>query len=172
MAMVQLTPAVRRYLSAFDLIAIYVTAEDRVHVGRNPAGAVAAWWVKSRAMARKIALAIDNAHPPADRVVSAAAKLGVLLTEHATVVARATAAAARISRYISEAQANGGLKFFNAEYKRRRTEAAAAGKRFITYGQARARLQKAIAKGAATGAMVTPKLIADVLNCLASGDGR
>jgi hypothetical protein len=69
-------------------------------------------------------------------------------------VARAEAAAARIAWGISAANDRGDLQFFNAEYKRRRAEAVAAGKPFMTYGQARARLQKAIALGATTNGAI------------------
>jgi hypothetical protein len=69
-------------------------------------------------------------------------------------VARAEAAAARIAWGISTANDRGDLQFFNAEYKRRRAEAVAAGKPFMTYGQARARLQKAIALGATTNGAI------------------
>jgi hypothetical protein len=89
-------------------------------------------------------------------------RLGVVLTEHAHVVARAEAAATRIARGISAANARGDLQFFNSEYKRRRAQAVTAGRAFMTYGQARARLQKAIAAGGPHGAL-TPELIEGVL---------
>jgi hypothetical protein len=64
---------------------------------------------------------------------------------------------------LQQAQRRGDLKFFNAEYKRRRDAAVAVGQTFMSYGEARARLQKAIAEGAAKrGNGVAPELVASV----------
>ena len=157
--------SLRAYLAAFDLVAISVMPDGRVRVSRDPgrAGAFIALWTEDRHAASKIAQLASNAERPTEAIISAALELRVPLTDHSVVVTRATAAAARISRVLSEAQARGDLQFFNAEYKRRRAEAASAGKGFMSYGQARARLQRAIAEVAAKGGNgVTPELVARV----------
>ena len=96
-----LAPLVRAYLSALDLMAIYVTADGAIAVGCDPgrAGAVAAWWVADRRTAEAIALrAADSSKRPGDAVVSAADELGVPLTGHARVVARAEARLEELDR--------------------------------------------------------------------------
>jgi hypothetical protein len=78
---------------------------------------------------------------------------GVALTDHATVLARAKAAVARIEAGMAWAQRAGVLHEFNhQEYRCRRLEAQARGERFIGSAQATARLRRAITKVAATGA--------------------
>jgi hypothetical protein len=152
--------AVADYVRAFDLTAICAYRDGRIGVSRNPAGAVAAWWVE----AEQAGAVIRQARKDSSDIQAIARRLGVALTEHAIVLTRASAAVARIERALAEAQARGDLRFFNAEYKRRRAQAAAAGKGFMNYGQARARLQKAIAKVAAEGGTVTPELVASVFH--------
>jgi hypothetical protein len=162
--LVRLPAAVRQYLALFNLIAICVRSDDRIGVVRNITGAVAAWWTVGQGAAKKIArLARKDQHPVAEAVTAAAAELGVPLTEHTVVIARATAATARIARAVGQANATGGLSFLNREYKRARAAAIAVGRPFPSYGQARAQLQQAIAKGAAAGGEITPALIASVL---------
>ena len=155
-AIPSLPRAVADYVRAFDLAAICAYRDGRIGVSRNPAGAVAAWWVE----AEQAGAVIRQARKDSSDIQAIARRLGVALTEHAIVLTRASAAIERIEAALREAQRRGDLKFFNAEYKRRRAQAAAAGKGFMSYGQARARLQRAIAGAAATG--VTPALIASV----------
>jgi hypothetical protein len=157
-----LIPALPReakdYLGAFGIAAIVIYRDGRVDVSRDPAGAVAAWWVE----ADKAGAIVKQARKNGGDIPAAARHLGVALTEHAIVLARAAAAARRIKRTLSEAQSRGDLRFFNAEYKRRRTAAAAAGQSFMSYGQARTRLHKTIATGAASGGTLTRTLIESV----------
>jgi hypothetical protein len=151
--------AVADYVRAFDLAAICAYRDGRIGVSRNPAGAAAAWWVE----AEQAGAVIRQAPTDGSDIQAVARRLGVALTEHAIVLTRASAAIARIERALTEAQARGDLKFFNAEYKRRRGAAVAAGQTFMSYGKARARLQKAIAEVAAKGGNgVTPELVASV----------
>jgi hypothetical protein len=153
--------AVADYVRAFDLAAICAYCDGRIGVSRNPAGAAAAWWVE----AEEVGAVIRQARKDGSDIQAVARRLGVALTEHAIVLTRASAAIERIEAALREAQRRGDLKFFNAEYKRRRTEAQAAGKGFMSYGQARARLGKAIAGAAAAtdvAAMPMPALIASV----------
>jgi hypothetical protein len=138
-----LWPGVRDYLRAFDLTAIEVRRDGRIIRTRNPAGADVAWWCEARDVGRLMRAAKDGDVP------SAAAALGITITEHATVVERAKGAVARIEERVAQAQRTGALAAFNSEYRRRRLEAARDGRRFMTYRQARARLRKALGKVAA-----------------------
>jgi hypothetical protein len=150
---------VKSYLNAFGIVAIVAYRDGRIGVSKNPVGAAQAWWLQ----ADQAGGVVKQARKNGGDIPVAAQKLGVALTEHSVVLARASAAVARIKSALREAQARGDLQFFNAEYKRRRAEAAAAGKGFMSYGQARARLQKAIAEVAAKGDNgITPELVASV----------
>jgi hypothetical protein len=71
--------------------------------------------------------------------------LGVALADHATVLARATAALGRIEAEMASAQSS--IKSTAA----RRLEAQRRGERFMGYAQAKAQLRRAITKVAATG---------------------
>jgi hypothetical protein len=94
-------------------------------------------------------LSDDDACAPS----SARRRIGRALTDHATVLARAEAALARIESAMAWAQRNGVLSEFNREYRRRRLESQRRGERFMGYGQATARLRRAMIKVAATGAV-------------------
>jgi hypothetical protein len=62
----------------------------------------------------------------AARAVQAAAdRLGVVLSEHATVIARAKAAVAKMGARLAVAQQTGTLVFFNRKYLRRLAARAA-----------------------------------------------
>jgi hypothetical protein len=146
------------YLGAFGIAAVVIYRDGRIDVSRDPAGAVAAWWVE----ADQAGAVVKQARKNGGDIPAAARRLGVVLTEHATVLARAAAASKRIRQTLSEAQGRGDLKFFNAEYKRRRIEAAAVGKSFMTYSQAKAKLHKAIAAVAGQGGAKMPELVRSV----------
>jgi hypothetical protein len=75
----------------------------------------------------------------------------VALTDHATVLARAKHAVAKIEAGMAWAQRSGVLHEFNQECRRRRLGAQRRGERFMGYAQATARLRRAITKVAATG---------------------
>jgi hypothetical protein len=77
--------------------------------------------------------------------------LGIALTDHDTVLARARHAVAKIEARIAWAQRSGVLHEFNQEYRRRRLKRQARGERFMGYAQAPARLRRAIAKVATSG---------------------
>ena len=81
-------------------------------------------------------------------IPAAAGALGVALTDHATVLARAKAALAKIDAGMAWAQRTGVLHEFNREYRRRRLEAQGRGERFMGYAQAKARLRRAITRPA------------------------
>src|SRR6516165_7552415 len=82
-------------------------------------------------------------------IPATACALGIALTDHATVLARAKHAVAKIEAGMAWAQRTGALHEFNREYKRRRLEAQRRGERFMGYAQATARLRHAITKVAA-----------------------
>jgi hypothetical protein len=84
-------------------------------------------------------------------IPAVAPAVGVWLTDHATVLARAKHAVAKIEAGMAWAQRTGVLHEFNQEYRRRRLEAQGRGERFMSYGEAMARLRRAITKVAATG---------------------
>ena len=146
------------YLGAFGIAAVVIYRDGRIGVSRDPGGAAHAWWLQ----ADQAGGVVKQARKNGGDILAAARHLGVALTEHAIVMARAAAAASRIKRTLSEAQGRGDLKFFNAEYKRRRTAAAAAGQSFMSYGQGGTRLHKTIATVAASGGTVTRTLIESV----------
>jgi hypothetical protein len=135
------------YIGAFDLAAVCRYRDGRIGVKRDPAGAQAAWWCE----AVKAGPVIRAARRHSGDIPAAARALGIALTDHATVLARATAAVARIEAGMAWAQRNGVLSEFNREYRRRRLAAAARGERFMGYAQAKARLRRAITNVAATG---------------------
>jgi hypothetical protein len=126
MSIKPLSPAVRDYLRAFDLTAFAVWAEGRISATRDPAGAETAWWCE----AAKAAPVIRQARRHNVDIPAGARALGVELTDHATVLARANAAVARIEAGMAWAQRTGVLHEFNQEYCRRRLEAQRRGERF------------------------------------------
>jgi hypothetical protein len=75
--------------------------------------------------------------------------LGIVVTDHATVLARAGAALARLARGSSQAHRAGDLGFLNREFRQRRLQAQAEGRPFPPYSAARARLQRALVAVAA-----------------------
>jgi hypothetical protein len=154
---------VRDYLASFNLGCIAVTSTGEIQViGAKElvrTDTVAAlWWAKSLRSAHQTVQAIGEQRP--DSVEAAVAELraaanrvGVVLTEHGTVVVRAQVAVNQLQEKISDAQRAGSLKFFNSEYRRRREEAKAAGRGFMPYNLAMARLRSLLA-GAAAGASI------------------
>jgi hypothetical protein len=84
-----------------------------------------------------------------------------MLTDHATIMERVSAAVAYVEDKIEQAQAAGELRWFNQAYQAWRLEAKAQG-RVMTYAEARARLRRAIYRqilfGEAGEIAVRPKL--------------
>jgi hypothetical protein len=147
MAIEPLPRVLRDYIAAFDLAAVCRYPDGRIAVARNPAGAAAAWWCVAHDAGRVIRLARKHGCD----IPAAACTLGIALTDHATVLARAKAALARIEAGMAWAQRSGALSEFNREYRRRRLEAQGRGARFMGYAQATARLRRAMTKVTATG---------------------
>jgi hypothetical protein len=153
--------AVHDYLLQFGVAAVFITSTGKIGVARNLSRAcpiVSAWWVQDRATAEQILVAVGE-HPPssvdgATRAVRAAAeRLGVGLSEHATVMARAKAATAKLDARLKAAQNDGLLSTFNSEFRRRRLAARSAGKRFMPYAVAQRRLRRLLAAAAAGAPM-------------------
>jgi hypothetical protein len=74
---------------------------------------------------------IRAARRPVGDIPAAARALGIALTHHVTVLARAKHAVAKIEAGMAWAERNGVLHEFNQEYRRRRLEAARQGRRFM-----------------------------------------
>jgi hypothetical protein len=91
--------------------------------------------------ARKLAGDSPDVATATQALAQAAADYRVTLTPHATAMARARSAAARIDSQLDAMMSGGGLRVFNAEYKRRRE---AAGGKFMSYKAAQMRLRQAI----------------------------
>ena len=153
-----LARAAADYVHAFNIAAVCVYRDGRIGVSRNPVGVAQAWWLQTD----EAGAVIREGRKNGGDIPAAARELGVMLTAHDVVIARAKAATARVENALSGAQARGDLQFFNREYKRRRTAAAAAGQSFMSYGQARTRLHKTIATVAASGGTLTRTLIESV----------
>jgi hypothetical protein len=137
-----------------------------------------AFWVRDRASAKRIARAVnaDLAHhilpgrlavtaERAGRAIRAeAAGRGITLTDHDTAMARVHASVDRVAAMLDEAQANGGLKWFNRGYREWR-EAARANGLGMSYAEAKARLRRALVVRAAKGGEIAfaPNLLAEIL---------
>jgi uncharacterized oligopeptide transporter (OPT) family protein len=92
----ELLPALPRtvkdYIHGFNITAIVAYRDGRIGTSRDPVGAVSALWVTDDLAGGLIKQAQKNGGD----IPATARKLGVVLTEHATVLARASAAASRI----------------------------------------------------------------------------
>ena len=115
----------RAYLRTFDLTAVVLTRDGRLTSTCDPSGrdASAVWWCRATDVGRLVKAARKTGD-----LVGAAQRLGIVVTEHTTVMARATAAVEKIEQRLAQAQRNGDLGFINREFKRRRLEAAAQGR--------------------------------------------
>ncbi len=163
--------AEREYLAIYGIVAVYVAAlpagptrvgisHDLLHsllgLRRRWMGTVitCAYWVKDETEARLIMREVDNslahgnegllvanAKDAQRKVENVAAHMGIALTEHDVVLARARSAVAYIEQRIAQAQAAGELSWFNSAYRAWRLEAKQFG-RGMSYAEARARLRK------------------------------
>ena len=158
----------RDYLVAYGVVAVYVaelpTGETMVGTSRDllqslisirrrhtGAAIVAAYRAKDAddaELVRAEALQASDgvlmtARAPQARIELAAARTNVMLTDHATIMERVSAAVAYVEDKIEQAQAAGELRWFNQAYQAWRLEAKAQG-RVMTYAEARARLRRAI----------------------------
>jgi hypothetical protein len=147
MAIAPLSKPVADYIREFGLASVCRYRDGRLGVARDPTGAACAWWLP----ADQAGVVLKLARQPGGDLEGAARKAGIVLADHATVLARAEAAVAKISTRLDQAQKTGVLQEFNQEYRRRRLEAAQQGRGFMSYRTAQARLQRVLTKVAATG---------------------
>lgn len=165
------TGADREYLDAIGIAAVYIATVDHFCIVRSSrdlaaseqslrqvwpeARIVAAWWVRERKQADQLAsefamnlthgLIPCDADQARDELMKVAAREGVKLTEHATVIKRASAAANRIRETLNIANGRGELAWFNRAYRAYRLQVQGKGKP-INYAAARARLCRAMAR--------------------------
>lgn len=143
---------VRNYLRAHGAVAIVVTVSGVAAVrdiGKTRGSVLAAWWCPASEAVR-LAQHCKEHHitdPPA--LLAAAQQLHIVLTPHDQACARAANAINRINAALAQAQENGVLALFNAEYRKRRRAAVAAGRTFPGYTVMRLRLANALFDAAA-----------------------
>ena len=170
----------RAYLSAFKIAAVYVTAPPSgpitigaVHdLAQAPRTVVAAWWTADLATAQAVAdhaASVDlrggaarSADAAAVAILTAARRMGARLSEHASVLARARAATARISDRVERAAAAGDMRFFNVLFAQRRRAAALEGRK-LDYTACRQRFEAALAHVAAGRMAGDPGVTTDVV---------
>jgi hypothetical protein len=187
------TGADREYLDAIGISAVFIATVDHFCILRTSrdlaasehgmrqvwpeATIVAAWWVREHAQADQLVKRIksewtlthDLIPGDVDQVrgvlLSAAAQQSLKLTEHATVIKRAAAAAVRIRETLNIANGRGELAWFNRAYRayRLQVQGRECG-RPINYAAARARLCRAMARRLVLVQQVEfgPELLAEV----------
>jgi hypothetical protein len=161
--------AIADYLKSFDLAAVFIIstrAGIQLGAGRELPRCEAAWWcqqVVDAHMVVDLAVRCDLRTAPrkgrflavpepvgAAAVRSAAGRLGVSLSDHAAVLAKAGAAVMRLNGALAEARDRGDLQSFNRIYRERRQR---AGGRFMSYDQALAKYRAGLASSIAGNAV-------------------
>jgi hypothetical protein len=142
------------YLQASGARAISISIIDvdgvaEVHAGAKPAGnAVAVLWTpRAKGIAwhaRQIAGERPSAEQLVEAVHQAATQCRVTLTDHATAITRASAAAAKLDDVMEEMRRSGQLVAFNNVYKARRQASKSIGRGFMSFPQAMGRLKQAL----------------------------
>jgi hypothetical protein len=185
--------AVREYLQTFGVAAVYVgtmPAGEHSVIGssldlaktysfnRRRFEISTVFWVVDRKTARMVATEAKRGWPARDgavpvsceiagqEVVKAAGDLGVRLTEHDAAMRRVKDAVERVEMVLDRAQAEGDLARFNRAYSVYR---AGSTGRTMRYGEAQARLRRAVVRGILTGQGV-PDLVAAVFTGLSTRD--
>jgi hypothetical protein len=143
--------AIRSYLSAFNSVAIVLTARGSVLITPDPSGFECAWWVRKEDAARLL----EDARERGD-VEASARRLGVTVTRHEIVLMRTDKALARLDAILAEAKRNGDLAMFNRGYRTKRLAAAANGATFMAYTTAEKRLKRALMAAIADGTQGRP----------------
>lgn len=154
----------RDYLEAFGVRAVCVSPTGKVSHTDDPEGASLAWWCPEKDARRAAAEARHNGD-----IEEAARRLGVRLTEHTRAAERAAEKTAKLEAALREANANGLLQWFNAEFRRRRLAATKDGRKFMPYTVAQRRLRTAMAGIIAAGGQVERSALAVVFE---AADGR
>jgi len=166
--------AAREYLTANDIVAVYVVEvpDEAVMLGVSRdlyqtllavrrhhkfAAIVAAYWVKGEADAQVLCgAALDGERSlvtPAmisNRIEAAAEKFNIPITDHQTILIKVQAAVQYVEERLDEAQKAGALRFFNRAYRQWRLDAKAHG-RSMSYAEARARLRRSLYRQIALG---------------------
>src|SRR5262245_56989703 len=93
------SPAILRYLAAFDSIAVVLTRRGSIIAVPNPTGYEAAWWLK-KAHAQRL---LDEARERGDVELSAK-RLGLTVTPHEIAIMRAPRALARLDALMRRAR--------------------------------------------------------------------
>lgn len=162
--------AEREYLIVFGVAAIYIATApsgepaivgasrdlertQRAIQAKRPSFEItAAFWVKDRHAAEKIASAVNaglrhdtRGETAAQLIETVAAEREIVLTYHEAVMERVHVAVERVATKISESNASGELAWFNAAYREWRLEAKNFGLG-MSYAEARARLRKEVTK--------------------------
>src|SRR6516164_98674 len=99
MAIAPLTKPVANYIRQFGLTSICRYRDGRLGVTRDPTGADRAWWLDADHAGAVLKLARQGGGD----IEAAARKAGMVLAEHAAVLARAEAAVAKISTTLDQA---------------------------------------------------------------------
>ncbi|MCK1671076.1 hypothetical protein [Bradyrhizobium sp. 150] len=146
----------RDYIAAIGIAAVFVTASGMVRASRDLAASartlevviIDAWWLETREAAELLARTVRRGRPTrgveARGMVGAeAARLGLQLTPHAVVLARAVVAARNVDRALRAANRRGDLAWFNRAFKARRQ----GGDR-TSFATAWGRLRQAVARRA------------------------
>ena len=100
MAIAPLTKQVAAYICQFGLTSVCRYRDGRLGTTRNPSGAEQAYWLKADYAGAVLRIAKSNGGD----VEAAARKAGVEVADHVTVLARATAAVAKIQTGLDRAQ--------------------------------------------------------------------
>jgi hypothetical protein len=138
--------AIRSYLSAFDTVAIVLTARGSVLITPDPSGFECAWWVRKEDAARLLEVAREPGN-----VEASAGRLGIAVTRHEIALMKSDKALARLDAILADAKRNGDLKMFNQTYQTKRLAAVAAGSNFMPYNTAERRLKRALVTTIAAG---------------------
>lgn len=178
------TGAAREYLRLFGVAAVYVAAagDDACAIGSTldvqksqaflPSRdqrleIVAVFWVRDGRSARTLArmtrarlprsgvkgMAAVGVAVALDRLEAIALERSIQLTEHAVAMSRVTSAMVRLDAELVRAQAAGELVWFNEGFREWRLRAKAGG-RIKTFGEAQARLRRALTRRLITGEAV------------------
>jgi hypothetical protein len=138
--------AIRSYMSAFNSVALVVTARGSVLVTPDPSGFEYAWWVRKEDAPQLL----EDARERGD-VEASAKRLGIVITRHEIALLRSDKALARLDALLAEAKRNGDLATFNRAYRAKRLAAAANGATFMAYTTAEKRLKRALMTAIAAG---------------------
>src|SRR4051812_9675074 len=114
MTIASLPRSLRLYIKPFDVVALVRYRDGRLGACKDLEGAESCWWIRADDAGAVVKAARKNGGD----IPAAAKVLGVTVTEHSVVMARASAAVAKLDDKIATAGRAGELGFFNSEYRR------------------------------------------------------